>query len=717
VARLVILALIVVASFVGATPDGVAQQSGVAVDIRQGNCEELGDVVAPLVAATIPEGEPRGNAAAMAAASSFTTVPLSLEALITGDHAIVMPFPAGDEVVACGEIGGVLTEAGALVVGIRPQGEEDISGIAFLSPSADPAQTSISLFLAGESFESFLATTFLPPEVVTEDDAARFAEALAARNDDASLAGPFAGTLVQQEGLRTVYGAGISTEAFSATVAFTNPTVQTESPWDVGIAFRGTQDTAQIVALASDGSWYFTDSLTGMILVGWPPVSNFDAAPGATNTLDLIVQGSTARFGVNGEMVATIDLPRTTTSDVIVGTGWFSDNAVEGREIVFGDFEVWEAASAAPAPGTPPEAAAEDDAVRFAAALAARGDSPALAGPFGGTLHQRAGVLAAAPAGIATEDFSATVTFVNPSEQSGAPWDYGFAFHQVLEPYGVQEVYVDSGGFWSYADFPNGVQQSGLVPTFDAAPGATNTLDLIVQGTTALFGVNGEFVATIDLTPPIAADVMAATDFASQNIVEGREIIYSTFEVWEAPTPAALAASPPPASTLDDATRFADALAARDAMREFGSGPFTDTLVQQQASPTSRIAEIDFEDLSATAAFTNPAESSGVPWDYGFAFHPIDNAVQVVYVDSDGFWYFNGTRAGWLTTFDSAPEATNTLDLIVEGDTALFGVNGEFVASLDLPDPTSFRIGVVTGLEPEYQVEGREIDFTLQVWY
>ena len=77
-------------------------------------------------------------------------------------------------------------------------------------------------------------------------------------------------------------------------------------------------------------------------------------------------------------------------------------------------------------------------------------------------------------------------------------------------------------------------------------------------------------------------------------------------------------------------------------MREFGSGPFTDTLVQQQASPTSRIAEIDFEDLSATAAFTNPAESSGVPWDYGFAFHPIDNAVQVVTVDSAGFWHFNG---------------------------------------------------------------------------
>ena len=59
---------------------------------------------------------------------------------------------------------------------------------------------------------------------------------------------------------------------------------------------------------------------------------------------------------------------------------------------------------------------------------------------------------------------------------------------------------------------------------------------------------------------------------------------------------------------------------------------------------------------------------------------------------------------------------TNTLDLIVEGDTALFGVNGEFVASLDLPTPTTFSVGVVTGLVPEYRVEGREIGFTLGVW-
>ena len=58
----------------------------------------------------------------MPAANSFTTVPISLEALTASDHAIVVPFPAGEEIVACGDIGGTLTEAGALIVGTRPAG-------------------------------------------------------------------------------------------------------------------------------------------------------------------------------------------------------------------------------------------------------------------------------------------------------------------------------------------------------------------------------------------------------------------------------------------------------------------------------------------------------------------------------------------------------------------------------------------------------------------
>ena len=178
-------------------------------------------------------------------------------------------------------------------------------------------------------------------------------------------------------------------------------------------------------------------------------------------------------------------------------------------------------------------------------------------------------------------------------------------------------------------DTVNGPQQSGSAPSFDPTPGATNTLDLIVEGNTALFGVNGEFVASINLPSSTDSDVYVGRNFLSGQAVEGRvitSIIYRAFEVWDAPTPESLAAEPPSASAEDDAARFAAALAERDAMDEFGGGPLADTLVQKRDPPTLLVAPIGIEDLSATVAFDNPTEQTETPWDYGFAFHPVDNA-------------------------------------------------------------------------------------------
>ena len=55
----------------------------------------------------------------------------------------------------------------------------------------------------------------------------------------------------------------------------------------------------------------------------------------------------------------------------------------------------------------------------------------------------------------------------------------------------------------------------------------------------ARFGMNGEFLARLVLPPPVASDVLAATDFLQGNVVEGREIAFTNFAVWEAPTDAA----------------------------------------------------------------------------------------------------------------------------------------------------------------------------------
>jgi hypothetical protein len=487
---------------------------------------------------------------ALPAASSFTTVPLSLQTLTESDYAIVIPFPAGDELVACGEIGGVFTETGALVVGIRPE-RMGISGIAYLNQGSDGTRANVSLFITGEELDLFLATSYSEP-TVAKDDAAHFAAALAARDRSPRLAGPFAGQLDLQEDLRTGVQADIVVTDFSTTVTVTNPRGQSGSEWRVGFAFRGTPDVAQVITIDSGGTWIHQDPSSGTTGAG--PLDTFDATPGATNTVDLVVEGATALLGVNGELATTLDLPVPTASGVVLVAGY----APEGGTIAFSGFEVWGGAGTDAQASVPTDVGVGDDAAVFAAALAAREGEPALAGPFRGSLTQSMAGLAASPAGFPTQDFAATVTFVNPEPQSDAPWDGGLAFHLDSQAGTVQEMYFDSAGFWYYTDFPNGIQQSGIVPGFDAAPGGTNTLDLIVVGDTALFGMNGEFLTRLELPPPVPSEVMVATDFYVGNLVESREIAYTGFTVWEAPDLTSLPATPTNDAAPSDAVRFSE---------------------------------------------------------------------------------------------------------------------------------------------------------------
>ena len=134
-----------------ATP--VAQQVSPArpAHIHAGDCVELGDVVVPLTDLTAPIGEGVGQAAkATPAESSFTNVPMTLDAILGADHAINIHLSAEqiDTYIACGEIGGGVNATGALVVGLREQSDSVYTGIAFLSPDADGASTDVSVFIA-----------------------------------------------------------------------------------------------------------------------------------------------------------------------------------------------------------------------------------------------------------------------------------------------------------------------------------------------------------------------------------------------------------------------------------------------------------------------------------------------------------------------------------------------------------------------------------------
>jgi len=122
-------------------------------NVHAGSCEleELGEILTPLSDLTVSEGDGQGQSArAVAVASSFTNVPLTLDDLIGADHAVVIDLSLEeiDTYLACGEIGGVPDPSGALVIGLKEYEGSGFAGIAFLSPGADEASTDVSVFLA-----------------------------------------------------------------------------------------------------------------------------------------------------------------------------------------------------------------------------------------------------------------------------------------------------------------------------------------------------------------------------------------------------------------------------------------------------------------------------------------------------------------------------------------------------------------------------------------
>jgi hypothetical protein len=121
------------------------------VHIHSGNCDELGEVVVPLTDLTAPEGDRVGqrNRAAQGA-TSYTNVPLTLDAILAEDHAINAHLSADqiDVYIACGEIGGVVAPDGSLTIGLGEQSDSGYTGIAYLAPGADGASTDVTVFVA-----------------------------------------------------------------------------------------------------------------------------------------------------------------------------------------------------------------------------------------------------------------------------------------------------------------------------------------------------------------------------------------------------------------------------------------------------------------------------------------------------------------------------------------------------------------------------------------
>jgi hypothetical protein len=128
-----------------------AANAGRPAHIHSGICDTLGDVVYPLTNLVAPSGATSGQASAIVAETSFTTVDASLDDLLAGTFAVNVHESVENigNYIACGDIGGAVDAQGALVIGLRELNNSGFTGIAFLAPNAsDASQTDVSVFIA-----------------------------------------------------------------------------------------------------------------------------------------------------------------------------------------------------------------------------------------------------------------------------------------------------------------------------------------------------------------------------------------------------------------------------------------------------------------------------------------------------------------------------------------------------------------------------------------
>jgi hypothetical protein len=546
-----------------------------------------------------------------------------------------------------------------------------------------------------------------PAATMAQDDAARFADLLAQRGSGASLAGPLTGQLVQQNGFTSVDGAGVVVDSFSATATFQNPQTPGNIPWDFGFDFHRDQANVQQMVIDSDGNWYYSPYPAGTQSSGFAPM--VDSSPGGTNTVDLIVDGDTAYLGINGEFVSSVTLPPAVSSDVEVATGFFTGTVAAGRVVAYRDFQVWPVTSSTgttteeatppsnivqitttPQPVASPETGPGSDAETFASILASQAQVAPIAGPFTANLKEESDRVSQSWAGVNVDTFHAHATFDVPQATSQTPWDVGFTF--LTSPNGSVRLAIDSLGNWYYSVGTGGPSDRGAVSNVATSPGGTNTLDLLVASGELMFGVNGDFVAKLDLpSDATASDVAASAALYSDQTQPDRIIEFHDFVVL--PLDAnALTASSGTAGGLSQADRdeFAGELANIQAASP-AVGPFAGRLVEASSSTVPQAAAgISLADFSAVASFTNPSDLTTAPWDAGFQFRSQGDQTHRIVISSTGdvhavFPDGTTTIVGTAASYNATPGAVNEVQLFVHGGRALVGVNGELVSVITLP--------------------------------
>lgn len=154
-----------------ARPAGNVALEGFPAWVQAGACTGLGPIgtVADLnLVAVSPFSEPSGHVDATVAESSFSTISVPYAVLVDQPHVVVVgkSDDASGDPLACGEIGGVQTIDGSLVVGLRARPGSTMAGVAVVSPNIlDVSLTDVSVFIADGLFAEASGALAVQPDV------------------------------------------------------------------------------------------------------------------------------------------------------------------------------------------------------------------------------------------------------------------------------------------------------------------------------------------------------------------------------------------------------------------------------------------------------------------------------------------------------------------------------------------------------------------------
>ena len=128
----------------------LARAVGRSAQIFTGSCARLEAVAADLGVVQTGQGAAVGSTGTDSVAQVFGAAGIPFDTLVAAPHAVVVSedVDAGGDVVACGDIGGNLTDTGALVIALETQRRGATAGIGVLAPALeDPGATGVSVFL------------------------------------------------------------------------------------------------------------------------------------------------------------------------------------------------------------------------------------------------------------------------------------------------------------------------------------------------------------------------------------------------------------------------------------------------------------------------------------------------------------------------------------------------------------------------------------------